>query len=450
MGNQPALDDDETSLNEAPKGATPPKAANADNPFKFTVDTSSPVISGGKTGLTLKNAGVTTGDEEMREVQVSNNKEWVRVQFNLGVGGAPLDASTITPGDFRVDGAEPLAALVNSRATSDDIPKGGAVYLQVPEQETNAKPKVELVGEIRDRAGNIRSESTISAVNDGLSPTIEVTVDADIAREQVTVMVSSSERLGINPVVRTTTTKPVKGVDPAELPGAVKVLSVALQQGSFTDYAATFPKGAGASLQYVVVETTDQSNNREVVGDASSKTDLVSFQVDDRRPRVKFTDATGGVLKDVKQEEGAVWLVAQFDEYEHADDDYWKVTVTDMTLRVKDGDVVTTDLDMLFGQGLEVKCADHAQSASTALTDKCVNITLAVDLTPATYTYSITGVDSVGNDVTKSVEFTVVEAKPFKLDLKPGVNLVSIPGMPRDDGGMLDVMRWRMPRCPRC
>ena len=440
VGNKPALDDDATSLNEAPKGAAPPKASGAGNPFKFTVDTSSPVISGGKTGLSLKNAGVTTGDKDMQEVQVSNDKEWVRIQFNLGVGGAPLDSSTITPSDFRVDGAEPLAAVVNSKKTADDIPKGGAVYLQVPEQETNAKPKVELVGEIRDRAGNIRSESTISAVNDGLSPTIEVTVDAEIAKEQVTVTVSSSERLGINPVVRTTTTKPVKGVKPGELPGAVKVLSVALQQGSFTDYVATFPKGAGASLQYVVVEATDQSNNREVVGDASATTDLVSFQVDDRRPRVDFTDATGGDLEKVKQEEGAVWVVAQFDEYEHAGDDYWKVTVSDMTLRVKDGDVVTTDLDMLFGQDVEVKCVDQAQTASTELTDKCVNITLAVDLTPATYTFSITGVDAVGNDVSESVDFKVVAATPFKLELKPGVNLVSIPGMPRGDGGMLDIM----------
>ena len=91
------------------------------------------------------------------------------------------------------------------KVTGYDIPTGGAVYLQVPEQETNAKPKVELVGEIRDRAGNIRSESTISAVNDGLAPNIEVTVDAEIAKEQVTITVSSSERLGINPVVRTTT-----------------------------------------------------------------------------------------------------------------------------------------------------------------------------------------------------------------------------------------------------
>ena len=155
---------------------------------------------------------------------------------------------------------------------------------------------------------------------------------------------------------------------------------------------------------------------------------------------MKFEDATGRVLKDVKQEEGAVWLVAQFDEYEHAGDDYWKVSVSDMTLRVKNGDVVTSDLDMLFGQDVEVKCVDQAQTASTGLTDKCVNITLAVTLAPATYTWSITGVDTVGNEVSENVEFTVIEAKPFKLQLKPGVNLVSIPGMPRDDGGMLDVM----------
>ena len=191
----------------------------------------------------------------------------MRVQFNLGVGGAPLDARPSRPVTSGWTAQSPWlrcrkGAEEQHRKGKGDIPKGGAVYLQVPEQETNAKPKVELVGEIRDRAGNIRSESTISAVNDGLAPNIEVTVDAEIAKEQVTVTVASSERLGINPVVRTTTTKPVKGVDPAELPGAVKVLAVALQQGSFTTYTATFPKGAGASLQYVVVEATDQSNEQ--------------------------------------------------------------------------------------------------------------------------------------------------------------------------------------------
>ncbi len=130
-------------------------------------------------------------------------------------------------------------------------------------------------------------------------------------------------------------------------------------------------------------------------------------------------------------------MVAQFDEDEHDADKFWTVTVSAMTLKVQDGDDVTTDVAMLFGQDVEVDCADHDNSD---LTDKCVNITLAIDLTPGAYNFAITGRDSVGNEVSGNVDFTVVEAEPFELNLKPGVNLVSIPGAPRDDGGMLDVM----------
>ena len=57
-----------------------------------------------------------------------------------------------------------------------------------------------------------------------------------------------------------------------------------------------------------------------------------------------------------KPEEGAVWVVAQFDEDEHADDKYRKVNVTEMTLEVTDGDSVTTDIAMLFGGDAEVNC----------------------------------------------------------------------------------------------
>ena len=439
VGNTPALNDFTTDdINEAPRGAAPPGTATPHNPFAFTVDTSAPVISGGRTGMYLMNAGVTTGDVGGQEDESSNNREWVRVQFNLGAGGAPLDASTISVGDFRVAGAEPLAAIVNSKGQGD-IATGGAVYLQVPEQETNAKPKVEVVGEISDRAGNIRTESTISAVNDGLAPVITVTAEAKIAKDEMTITVTSSERLGINPVVRTTDTKPVEDV---ALAGSIKVLAISLKEGTFTTYTSTFPKGAGASKQYVVVEATDQSNNKETVGDGTTTsdgetTDLVSFQVDDRAPKVEFVDPNGKVLEDTKQEEGAVWVVAQFDEYEHSGDSYWKVTVSDMTLRVKNGDPVTTDTGMLFGQDAAVECTAHAGAAAT---DKCVDITLAVVLTPGIYTYSITGVDTVGNEVSKNVDFEVIEAEPFELKLKPGVNLVSIPGMPRGDGGMLDIM----------
>ena len=226
-----------------------------------------------------------------------------------------------------------------------------------------------------------------------------------------------------------------------------EILTIALETGTFTKWAGTAANPAGAAEKwYVVVNASDQNGNKAVIGDADSgnggaspsEDDVVSFQLDDSEPSVKFMSSTGQDLADskTKPEEGAVWIVTQFDEDEHADDKYRKVNVTEMTLEVTDGDSVTTDIAMLFGGDAEVNCPDHDNSAET---DKCVNITLAVNLAPNAYTYTITGVDSVGNDVTKSVEFTVVEAKPFELDLKPGVNLVSIPGMARDDGGMLDV-----------
>ncbi len=46
------------------------------------------------------------------------------------------------------------------------------MYLRVGELATDARPRVELVGEIKDRAGNVRTEGTLSAISDGLSPVI--------------------------------------------------------------------------------------------------------------------------------------------------------------------------------------------------------------------------------------------------------------------------------------
>ena len=92
---------------------------------------------------------------------------------------------------------------------------------------------------------------------------------------------------------------------------------------------------------------------------------MVSFQLDDSEPSVKFLSSTGADLKDSKQEEGAVWLVTQFDEDEHADDKYRKVNVTEMTLKVTDGDDVTTDIAMLFGDDAEIDCPDHDNSDVT-------------------------------------------------------------------------------------
>ena len=153
----------------------------------------------------------------------------MRVKLDLGDGTAPLDASTVSTSDFLVDGAEPTDLRINAAKHDSDV-KGSLVYLNVGQLDTDARPKVVLVGEIKDRAGNVRTEGTINSSIDGLAPIITATPSVDISAEAVTVAVTSSERLGLNPIVELTTTKPEKGED-LVLP---ETLTIALDTGTFT------------------------------------------------------------------------------------------------------------------------------------------------------------------------------------------------------------------------
>ena len=120
----------------------------------------------------------------------------MRVAFDIGDGEAPLDPATVGANDFRVDGAAPLDAKVNSTAHKDGtttLAKGTAVYLQVGKLDTDARPKVELTGEVKDKAGNIRRRLAQLTRLTACLPVLTVTPSADIAKDAVTVTVSSSE-----------------------------------------------------------------------------------------------------------------------------------------------------------------------------------------------------------------------------------------------------------------
>ena len=445
-------------VNEGTKGAVAHGLTVSTNPFKFAVDSNGPKLDSGKTGVSLKNPGVTTGEMSGRESEQTNKRQWLRVVFDPGEGTAPLDPDTVAADDFLVDGEEPLDAMVNA-VNQDEIKKGTAVYLQVAELDTDDRPKVVLQGEVMDRAGNTRKEGSLTAIVDGLAPVLTVTPSGDIANDEITLTVTSSERLGLNPDVQVTTKKPsrskVDGETVVDI-GTPSNLRVSLVTGGLTTWTATYENPAStANKWYVVVAVSDQAGNSNTVGDASTETDIVSFQVDDAEPSLRFKSAGGTALddSDAKPEEGAVWVVGEFDEDEHAGDNFRKVTVTALTLTNLDTDeVVTEDVEVLFGG--EVECVDHDVAGSVTLTgteegatkatpaqrDKCAEHTLAVNLTPGMYMIEMTGVDSVGNEVTQDAEFEVTEAEPFELELRPGQNFISIPGMPMGDGGNIDTL----------
>ena len=448
VGNTPAVDEDGADectgtgtsevcgsgpigVNEGARGAAAPETAigQVDNPFVFTVDTEGPTLDNGKTGFSLKNAGITTGDS--KESENENKRDWVRVVFDPGLGTAPIDPATVDPNDFRVDGDAPVEAVVNSVAQDCDkegenckIAKGTAVYLKVAQLDTDDRPKVELSGEIKDRSGNLRTGGSISALADGLKPVLSVTVSEKISDSEVTIVVSSSERLSGRPTVRLTETEPDDGVDEDTLQNP---LAVVLQQGGTTSWEADKSvSGDQAVKYYVVVKGNDPAGNDATVGDDKPADDVVSFQLDSKSPTLVFKSAGGTALDDskAKPEEGPVWIVGEFDEDEHAGDSYRKVTVTALTLTNLDTEeVVANDPAVLFGG--EVACDDHAapDGADAVPQSRCAERTLAVNLTPGMYNIEMTGVDNVGNDVTEDVDFEVTEGRALRSQFEAGPEL---------------------------
>lgn len=427
VGNIPAKDVSGTTANEGIRGAAPDGDTTADNPFQFTIDTTGPTVSSAATGYSLKNAGVTSGT--VQETQLTGSTTWVRVVFGLGTGTAVLDATTVATSDFRVAGVEPLQAVVNSKAHTlhnVTISKESSVFLEVAAQATDARPKVELVGEIKDKAGNARTAGTISAASDKLAPVLTIAVSAALSEKSATVTVTSSEALVVNPTISTTITKPAANV-------TANLVALTVTSTGNKSWTAKFTNPANAATeQWVVVSGSDVPGNTAIVGDDSPADDLASFEVDDADPTVAFKDAGAATITSSSSlEEGAIWLVSVFDEDEYTGDSYKKVTVSEVKLKAKvsstvDGDTITEALGDLF-------------------TNDNISYTLAVNLTPGTYNISIKGKDDAGNEVSGNTDFKVVAKAKFSLSMKPGINLVSIPGSPVGDGGNLNVLLKDLP-----
>ncbi len=441
------VDCEGTKANEAPRGAAPHDAtdiANVGNPFEFTVDTRAPELRSALTGVVLKNPGVKSGDDKETENSKRNN-QWVRAIFDLGAGSAPLDAATVDTNDFRVDGSQPLDVKVNVvEHEKGEVKVGAAVYLQVGAMDTDARPKVELTGEVKDKAGNIRTAGSVAAAVDGLPPMITVTPSTDLAQKDVTITVTSSERLKLNPTVTTlmsTAAMPKPTADTVVADGAEQTVSI--QPGDLKTWTSKVAPSASGKY-YVLVMAEDQVGNPTTEGTGDKDTDHVSFQIDGKEPKVAFKSASGKDLAATKAadkpEEGAVWIVMEFDEDEYEGDSHRKVDVRSIKLMEKDAEeAITEDVGQVFGS--EEDCADHAHTGDgDAATNKCAQRTLAVDLMPGMYNIAVTGVDDAGNEVSKNTDFEVVARQPYKFDLRPGQNFISIPGMPMGETGMLDTI----------
>ena len=181
-------------------------------PFRIIVDGTRPSLQGAETGRHWDNSLDTGDSDDKTEYRVSKaDPTSVLVVFD-----EHLDDNTVTAADFEVDGNTPIDAAVRNVRVRDDSEDGdgnesimgddvqdvgstrGYVFLTVEEMDPASQPKVELVGEVSDIAGNRRSAGRNNEAEDRIAPTLTgVATEGDrpVTRDMVNLAITSNENI---------------------------------------------------------------------------------------------------------------------------------------------------------------------------------------------------------------------------------------------------------------
>jgi hypothetical protein len=429
----------------------------------ITIDISAPGAIASETGTSFDVAS---------DSESSNDNTSVKVTFNEA-----LDASTVQAADFRVAEVTPSDVTVGTGDFAD------IVYLTVATLSPDAKPEVKVVSAISDLAGNSLDDDTVAST-DKLSPTMTVTLSQALAVEDdaVKITVSTDEKLKVGGLIVSTngpagaagagtitTSSPTTNVNEGTLtvaagtktgaygaaiqitdlgnnvvdnltdvaaetvaaadvtPGAAtSVIKVANGPIADADFdgdvdkddisALSFSVNAATSSAITLVDASARTITVNVVVGAE-ETATVSysyvaddvFEVDQGTPTVVFDP-----VDDTEVENQSPFIRITFDDDEYPGDNFTTVTLTKAELTMPDA----STLDLL---------------ANFVSSDDIEYIWAAQDLALGAYTLTVSGTDAAGNALTDAAsDFTIAERAPYEVALRPGWNLVSLPGAPAD------------------
>ena len=396
----------------------------------------------------------------------------IRVVFN-----EDLDASSVQQGDFRVNGVAPAAAAT----------KGRNVFLTVPTFASDARPAVRLAGPISDKAGNIRPGGlSVESAQDGISPTITVTVNPDYHKEEVTIDVKSNEALLTAPVIRLSS-KDQDDLNSAPMGGQTG-LSAANLAGSDL-YRATFKPSVQPFAYNVNVDVQDTSANPRSAGKARADQDgAITIEIDKSLPAQTSVTLPGldpitsiDTSKTYKITTRNPFMTIEWDSEAK---EYGRITDGKGTSATSDDTAVLTNdaseiSDLAANESfknldthgtvdfinLKIKVGDDTYDVNTPMGDATgarseiqvdedttyvFNVTkptknrllVAVrGLELGTYEMTFNGKDELGNTRKSDVKikFEVKDPDPFEIKLTPGWNLVSLPATP-DSTAINDVI----------
>ncbi len=391
------------------------------------------------------------------------NRKGVRILFDLGSGGAPLDVVSPTGSDFTLRQGTAVLTIVEATIGAN----GAGVLLTLAEDlPTDAKPTLTIPSAtIKDKATNavaIVTGTDAKDASDGLQSemTVEVTGEAasrPVSREQVVITVTASETVTFPSANNTarylkTADNGTSLVEAVNAGTANLIFNAVLAQTN--QYEAiievddiTTIRSRQRGLVNVQLTAQDTSGVRATSGvadpdgtavaDAGSIVDdALVFEFDnvlnnEAAPAFELSPTITGELDqtDVSNPSISIDFAGESNEYEIAAglrrlgidvDDHATVTITKATVTDGDGN----DTDVLTN----VKASDD-DTWVFAATDLAIgDYTLAVEASDAVGNTDLTpGGDSVDSH---TFDFSIVERAQYALELRPGFNLVSLPSDP--------------------
>ena len=238
-----------------------------------TIDTKAPEFMRD----TVKTGVSWDGDNEERK----DDRASIIVPFTEG-----LDPDTVDASDFSVDDPDATVEDVIVGGTGDE--KNELVFLTLSsELPSDARPRVELDGSIKDVAGNEVDEDAVPRVRDGISP--DVTLDA-FARQllpkdgEVEISFTADENLSgiLGPIGEDCTCLGITGGGgDQEIDGDEDVTKgdIALPEPDTGTYTFKQAKFSATGIYGIMVQATDSATNPTRVGAVKVTDEVVTADV---------------------------------------------------------------------------------------------------------------------------------------------------------------------------
>lgn len=359
-------------------------------------------------------AAADTSADPVVNNETAANRKSIRVGFN-----EPLDGTSVNSdgSDFLVLDGETQLAIASADWYSD---LNNTVYLTlVNDLNPGSIPVIRVVREIRDVAGNPTVTGEVTSL-DGLPPALTASLLVGTAESTLT-----NGTITIRVVADESSVDPAEAFDVADVDGLlvakhdangnVFVTSTAkagtlttLSAGTQWEWVFTFDASTAdddEGVYNVYVAISDAAGNAGVVGLASGGDDAIEFQVDrgipfDAARDIAYSDDDPDTFINIDfGGEGRT-----VDEYPGDTHD----TVTSVTATVDDVSVIISSVD---------------------------NITYSIPplgLSIGEHLLDVTATDDAGNTVTFADSLiTIVARADFTIPLRPGLNIISLPGTPR-------------------